>query len=102
MRQFYPRVLTQKIFAFFSLLFICQFANAQTTPANGMTNFNSIGNGAYLQYAFTSNGTAGFLATNVQSSGWDIRGYTSAANDFVIAGENWGSSSDGGFVYLAL
>jgi hypothetical protein len=92
----------RRTFAFFFLMFYFLFAAAQTTPLNGITTFNSISNGAYIEYANTSNGTAGFLATNVQSSGWDILGYTSGPGDFVIAGENWGSGSTGGFVYLAL
>jgi hypothetical protein len=98
MKHFYPRIVLCVV----SLLFYGLFAHAQTTPANGTTTFNTIGNGAYIQYAQTSNGSAGFTANNVQNSGWDISGHTSGPGNYVIAGENWGGGSDGGFVYLAL
>lgn len=91
------RSILSAIFLFFTGL----FAQAQTTPVNGTTTFNSISNGTYIEYANTSNGTGGFMGTNVQSSGWNISGYSSGPDDFVIAGENWGAGSDGGFVYLA-
>jgi hypothetical protein len=93
MKQFYPAIF---------LLFYGLFAHAQTTPLNGTTTFNTITNGDYIEYARTSNGSAGFTANNVQNSGWDLSGYTSGPNSYVIAGENWGGGSDGGFVYLAL
>src|SRR5688572_137216 len=98
MKHFYPRIV---LFAV-SLLFCGLFAHAQTTPANGTTTFNTIGNGAYIEYAQTLNGSAGFTANNVQNSGWDISGYTSGPAHYVMAGENWGGGSDGGFVYLAM
>lgn len=116
MIQFYPAFLrknTRSSFRFshgtcrtaasaIFLLFSGLISQSQITPVNGTTTFNSISNGSYIEYAYTSNGTGGFMASNVQSSGWDISGYTSEADDFVIAGENWGASSDGGFVYLSL
>lgn len=115
MKQFYPANLRQPTVSgshfgvisrlalySFSLLLSGLVAQAQTTPVNGTTTFNTIGNGAYIEYAQTSNGTAGFTANNVQGSGWDITGFTSGSDDFVIAGENWGGGSDGGFVYVAL
>lgn len=87
-----------------SLVFLLtsfHWCRAQTTPVDGTTTFNTISNGAYLEYAQTTNGSTGFLATNVENSGWDISGYTSGPDDYVIAGENWGTGSDGGLVYLA-
>jgi hypothetical protein len=107
MKQLYPRTCTQvtpslSFFTCIFLLFCGLPAMAQTTPINGTTTFNTISNGDYIEYAQTSNGTAGFGANNVQSSGWDIRAYTSGPNHYVIAGENWGSGSAGGFVYVAL
>jgi hypothetical protein len=108
MKQLYPRTCPQETlpaYTFFTsifLLFSVLFAQAQTTPVSGTTTFNTIGNGAYIEYAQTSNGSAGFGATNVQSSGWDIRAYTTGPDDYVIAGENWGASSNGGFIYVAL
>jgi hypothetical protein len=93
MKQFYPVIF---------FLFCGLYAHAQTTPVNGTTTFNAVSYGAYIEYAQTSNGSAGFTANNVQNSGWDISGYTSGPDDYVIAGENWGGGSDGGFVYLAL
>lgn len=112
-KQFYPNplqptvsglnfaVIRRNALCSVSLLFYGLFAHAQTTPTNGTTTFNTISNGAYIQYAQTLNGSAGFAATNVQNSGWDISGYTSGAGDFVIAGENWGTGSQGGLVYIA-
>jgi hypothetical protein len=108
MKQLYPPTFSQvslPAYTLFTSIFVLLsglFAQAQTTPVNGTTTFNTIGNGAYIEYAQTSNGIAGFGANNVQSSGWDIRAYTSGPNEYVIAGENWGASSDGGFVYVAL
>lgn len=90
--------------SFCSLVLLLSFfhwCQAQTTPVDGTTTFNTISNGAYLAYAQTTDGSAGFLATNVENSGWDISGYTSGPDDYVIAGENWGAGSDGGLVYLA-
>lgn len=84
-----------------ALFFLTSFARAQTTPVNGTTTFNTIGNGSYIEYAFSSDASAGITATNVENSGWDISGYASGPDDFIIAGENWGSGSDGGMVYLA-
>jgi hypothetical protein len=115
MKQFYPGNCLESTVPRLNIVVICRialfgvfllfyglFAHAQTTPANGTTTFNTIGNGAYIEYAQTSNGSAGFTANNVQSSGWNISGHTSGPDDYVIAGENWGGGSDGGFVYLAL
>lgn len=112
-KQFYPGIPLQLTVSGFNFGVICRialcsvsflyglFAHAQTTPVNGTTTFNTISTGAYIQYAQTSNGSAGFTANNVQNSGWNISGYTSGPDDYVIAGENWGGGSDGGFVYLA-
>jgi hypothetical protein len=107
MKQLYPRTCPQvatslSFFTSIFLLFCGLPALAQTTPISGTTTFNTISSGDYIEYAQTSNGTAGFSATNVQSSGWDIRAYTSGPNDYVIAGENWGPGSAAGFVYVAL
>jgi hypothetical protein len=107
MKQLYPRLCTRRakshstFFAGLFLVFYSLSANAQTTPVNGITTFNTISTGAYIEYANTSNGTAGFSAANVQSSGWNITSYTSGPDDMVIAGENWGPGSTGGFVYVA-
>jgi hypothetical protein len=100
MKPFYPGI--RIVLCSISLLFYGLFAHAQTTPVNGTTTFNTIGNGAYIEYARTSNGSAGFTASNVQNSGWNVSGYTSGPNSYVIAGENWGGGSTGGFVYLGL
>lgn len=87
------------IFAF--LMFTAIVVKAQVTPVSGTTTFNSISNGSYIEYAASSDASSGFLATNVQNSGWDVRGFASGPDDFVIAGENWGPGSAGGMIYLA-
>ena len=102
MKQLYPIVLTRRITLFFLLLISFLSASSQTTPVEGITTFNTIPNWNYFEYAYTNNGSSGFLAADVEGSGWDIRGFTSGPDGYVIAGENWASSSDGGFVYLAL
>lgn len=94
--------LSRRAIAAIFLLFAGLFTHAQTTPVNGTTAFSGVAVWGYTEYARTSNATAGFTATNVQGSGWDISGYTSGPDDYIIAGENWGGSSDGTFVYLAL
>jgi hypothetical protein len=103
--KYYPVRKNSKFFRLFTLSFsllLCQLCLSQTTPVNGTTTFNTISVGAYNEYANTSNGGAGFTASNVESSGWNITGFTSGSDYFVIAGENWGSgASDGGLVYLA-
>ncbi|GEM_PF-6994263 len=91
-----------KLFLGASLLLASAIAVAQTTPVNGVTtfNFSNVANqGAYHEYGFSNDARAGITALNV--AGWDISGYTTDVDDYVIAGENWGASSDGGFIYLA-
>lgn len=74
----------------------------QTTPDEA-TLFDDLAPGAYLEYARSNNASNGIIATNIGCSGWDVKGYTTSGNDvFVMAGENWGAGSDGGFIYLAL
>lgn len=88
-------------FSCLTLLFLTSMAPPQTTPVNGTTTFNTISNGSYIEYANSSDASSGFTAYNVENSGWDISGFSTGPDDFIIAGENWGSGSDGGMVYLA-
>jgi hypothetical protein len=88
--------------AFLSILLVFYYllVQAQTTPVNGTTSFNTVTRWDYVEYGRSNNATTGFTALNVGNTGWDISGYSNGPGSMIIAGENWDVGSDGGLVYL--
>src|SRR5690606_7523019 len=71
------------------------------TPVAGVTSFDFIS--SYVEFARSTDASVGIRAANIGCTGWNVEGYTTPGTDtFVIAGENWGSGSDEGLIYLAL
>ncbi|RDI41676.1 cadherin-like beta sandwich domain-containing protein [Falsibacillus pallidus] len=78
-------------------------AQVSSSPVDGITTFNNIPEGYYIEYAASDIGNGSFTAANID--GWDITANTYAdgavGDTCVIAGENYPGWTDGGFIYAA-